>query len=210
MDDVSAWDAVVLTGGGARRLDGVAKHLLLVGGRTVLARVMDATADASRVIVVGPPDATPGVDVFVREQPPGGGPVAALAAGLAEVRADQVVVLAGDLPFLTAPALAQLRAAGDRTRVAMAVDDEGRDQYLLAVWPVAHLRAALPATDAAAGRSLRSLYGTRPVERLTLAGHPPPWWDCDTPAELAQARRWAAKPQVGVPPRSGRRAEWTT
>ena len=189
------WDAVILTGGGARRLDGVAKHLLDVGGRTVLARVVEATAGASRVIVVGPPDRTPGVAVFVQEQPVGGGPVAALAAALAEIRADQVVVLAGDLPFLTAGALSRLRAAAVGGSAAVAVDDDDRDQYLLAVWPVASLRAALaPADDGGAGHSMRNLYRDVAIERVELAGPPPPWWDCDTPADLEQARRWAATP----------------
>ena len=194
MDVVTAWDAVILTGGSARRFDGVAKHLLEVGGRPVLARVVGATAGASRVIVVGPPDRTPGVDVFVRENPQGGGPVAALVAAVDEIRAERVVVLAGDLPFLTADALSRLLAAASGTPVVVAVDDDGRDQYLLAVWSVAALRAVLAPTDGPAGRSMRSLYRDLSIERVELVGHPPPWWDCDTPAELEQARRWAAEP----------------
>jgi molybdenum cofactor guanylyltransferase len=190
MDVVAAWDAVILTGGGARRLDGVAKHLLDVGGRTVLARVVGAAAGASRVVVVGPPDRTPGVDVFVREQPPGGGPVAALAAGLDEIQADWVVLLAGDLPFLTVDALSQLRTAAAGAPVVVAVDDDGRDQYLLALWSVGALRAAFPSKGSRAGRALRSLYRDVSVARVELGGFPPPWWDCDTPVDLEQARRW--------------------
>ena len=190
METAALWDAVILTGGGSRRLDGVAKHLLEVGGRTVLSRVVEATAGAARVIVVGPPDRTPGVDVFVREEPPGGGPVAALAAGLDEVRADRLVVLAGDLPFLTVEALSHLRAAAIGGP-AVAVDDQGRDQYLLGSWSAASLRAALYSHDGAAGRSMRSVYRAASTDRVELAGHPPPWWDLDTPADLEQARRWA-------------------
>ena len=78
---------------------------------------------------------------LVREQPPGGGPVAALRAGLAEVPTDVVALLAGDLPFLTGALVAELRArlTGDGVLV---VDDGGRDQYLLGVWRTAALRAA--------------------------------------------------------------------
>ena len=68
----------------------------------MLAAVLAATADAADRIVVGPPQPVPDGVRVVREQPPGGGPVAALRAGLAEVGTDVVAVLAADLPFLTA------------------------------------------------------------------------------------------------------------
>ena len=55
---------------------------------------------------------------LVREQPPGGGPVAALRAGLAEVPTDVVALLAGDLPFLTARAGRRAPGAADRRRRA--------------------------------------------------------------------------------------------
>jgi hypothetical protein len=96
------YTAVVLRGGKAARLGGQAKPQLAVGGRPILAAVLDAVADADRRIVVGPPQPVPSDVLLVREQPPGGGPVAAVRAGLADVSTDVVVVLAGDLPFLTA------------------------------------------------------------------------------------------------------------
>ncbi|MEU0572553.1 NTP transferase domain-containing protein, partial [Nonomuraea sp. NPDC005983] len=75
------YDAVVLAGGEARRLGGADKPGLTVGGRTIAERVVSAVPDAARVVVVGPERALPGV-VFTREDPPGGGPVPALRAGL--------------------------------------------------------------------------------------------------------------------------------
>src|SRR5687768_1070225 len=101
MDALPPYTAVVLAGGKAARLGGQAKPQLEVGGRTMLAAVLAAVPDAERRIVVGPPQPAPYDVVQVREQPPGGGPVAALRAGLAEVRTDVVALLAGDLPFLT-------------------------------------------------------------------------------------------------------------
>ncbi|MHB8451581.1 MAG: molybdenum cofactor guanylyltransferase, partial [Mycobacteriales bacterium] len=70
---------IVLAGGRARRLGGVDKPAQLVGGRTLLDRVLAAAAGAERRIVVGParPGALPrGVEVCC-EEPPGGGPAAA-------------------------------------------------------------------------------------------------------------------------------------
>ncbi|MCW2566643.1 MAG: molybdopterin-guanine dinucleotide biosynthesis protein MobA, partial [Mycobacterium sp.] len=52
---MTGYTAVVLAGGRARRLGGIAKPAVDVGGRPMLARVLAAVADAGHVIVVGPP-----------------------------------------------------------------------------------------------------------------------------------------------------------
>lgn len=79
---VPAHDAVVLAGGRGQRLGGVRKPEVRVDGRALLDRVLDATGSARRVVVVGPAElARPGVRT-VLEDPPDGGPVAGLDAGL--------------------------------------------------------------------------------------------------------------------------------
>jgi molybdopterin-guanine dinucleotide biosynthesis protein A len=123
----------------------------------------------------------------VREDPPGGGPVAALAAGLPVGSAPVVVVLAADLPFVTAAHLRALAAAVDGCLAAVAVDDDGRDQPLLAAYRRDALVTAMPA--APAGAPLRAVVGAfDPVVRVRLVGSPPPWFDCDDEAALAKAR----------------------
>ncbi|MCZ9338082.1 NTP transferase domain-containing protein, partial [Streptomyces sp. TRM76130] len=92
-------------GGAARRLGGADKPGVRVGGRALLDRVLSACAGASATVVVAGPRPTARPVVFAREDPPGGGPVAALAAGLAHTTADHVVVLSADLPFLHASAV---------------------------------------------------------------------------------------------------------
>jgi molybdopterin-guanine dinucleotide biosynthesis protein A len=187
------YTAVVLAGGRAARLGGQAKPQLEVGGRAILARVLDAVADASTRIVVGPPQPVPEDVVLVREQPPGGGPVAALRAGLARVPDDVVVVLAGDLPFLTAGLVRSLRErlTGDGVLV---VDDTGQDQLLLGAWRTAVLRAAV--AGVAGPTSMRKVLSPLAVRRYRPGvepGMPPPWTDCDTPADLARARQAAER-----------------
>ncbi|TCB92738.1 bifunctional protein IspD/ispF [Micromonospora zingiberis] len=104
-----AYAAVVLAGGAARRMGGLDKPALPVGGVPMRERVLAAVADASPRILVGPGPAPAGVRL-VRESPPGGGPVAATAAGLALLDADvaAVALLAADLPLLTGPAVGEL------------------------------------------------------------------------------------------------------
>ncbi|MEV6939475.1 NTP transferase domain-containing protein, partial [Streptomyces sp. NPDC051132] len=76
------YDAVVLAGGAARRLGGADKPGVRVGGRALLDRVLAACADARTTVVVATPRPTVRPVRWAREEPPGGGPVAALAAGL--------------------------------------------------------------------------------------------------------------------------------
>jgi molybdopterin-guanine dinucleotide biosynthesis protein A len=209
VDPLPPFTAVVLAGGRAARLGGQAKPQLAVGGRPILAAVLDAAADADRRIVVGPPQPVPADVLLVREQPPGGGPVAAVRAGLADVGTDVVVVLAGDLPFLTAEIVRGLRErlTGDGVLV---VDGSRRDQYLLGAWRTAALRAV---TDTATGpSSLRRVLAPIAFSRWhpeVRPGEPPPWLDCDTPADLARARAIAdghlpppapSRPQEPAPP----------
>jgi molybdopterin-guanine dinucleotide biosynthesis protein A len=192
VDRPPPYSALVLAGGRAARLGGRAKPQLDVGGRTMLAAVLAAVDDAERRVVVGPPQPVPADVVVVREHPPGGGPVAALRAGLPSIATDVVALLAGDLPFLTGALVTDLRARLTADGV-LVVDDVGRDQYLLGVWRTDALRTALPATGGAT--PLRRVLAPLAVDRLhptVPPGTPLPWLDCDTPADLARARAVAA------------------
>ncbi|MEI4279434.1 molybdenum cofactor guanylyltransferase [Klenkia terrae] len=189
MTALPPYAAVVLAGGRAARLGGRPKPQLEVGGRTMLAAVLAAVADAAERVVVGPPQPVPDGVVVVREQPPGGGPVPAMRAGLAAVTTDVVAVLAADLPFLTPAVVRGLRErlTGDGVLV---VDPAGRDQLLLGVWRTAVLRAAV--ADVAGPTSVRAVLAPLAVRRHRpepVPGEPAPWTDCDTPAELDRARR---------------------
>jgi len=170
--------AVVLAGGAARRLSGVDKPLLEVGGRSLLARVLAAVGDAPAVVVGPERTAIAGVR-WTREDPPGGGPVAALAAGLDLVTAPRVAVLAADLAGITRSTVERV-AAAVRGDGAVLVDDEGRRQWLIGVWRTASLRAALPADPRDA--SVRGVLGGLSITEV--AALPGETVDIDTPSDL--------------------------
>ncbi|MFF9866480.1 NTP transferase domain-containing protein [Streptomyces sp. NPDC013953] len=185
-------DVVVLAGGAAKRLGGADKPGLSVGGRALLDRVLAACRDAPRVVVVGDRRPTVRPVVWAREEPPGGGPVAALAAGLRHVEAGQVVVLSGDLPFLGEDSVRTLTDAletGDNEG-ALTVDAEGRDQPLVAAYRTEPLRReiALLATEygSLSGLPLRLLVQELDVARVSLG--PLASFDCDTWEDLVTAR----------------------
>lgn len=198
---VSSFDAVVLAGGRAARAGGIDKPGEQVGGQTLLMSVAAAAAGAGAalVIVVGPP--RPGLRLpagararleLACEDPPGGGPVPALRAGLAKVREPLVALLAADLPFLAGRHLRSLLAVTSAGNTgAVMIDGAGQRQWLAGCWQVAPLRQALAGY---AGQSLHGLLAPLQPAMIRfhqLEGEPPPWLDCDTPEDLAWARQAA-------------------
>ncbi|GHE82838.1 molybdenum cofactor guanylyltransferase [Amycolatopsis deserti] len=172
--------AVVLAGGAARRLSGVDKPMLAVGGKPLLHRALAAVGGADPVVVVGPErDGVTGVR-WAREEPPGGGPVAALAAGLRHVIASRVVLLAGDLAGVTPSTVERLTAALGDADGALLTDETGRRQWLIGVWRTASLRSALPAEPH--GAALRRVLGHLTIVEVPAA--PGECADVDTPQDL--------------------------
>lgn len=127
--------AVVLAGGTAARLDGADKAGIELAGSTFLERALAATAAAGEVVVVGDAVPTGRPVTFVREDPPHGGPVAALAAGLRALagRPDTVLVHAVDMPWVTAATYDRLLLAAAGTDGAALCDAGGRRQLVLAL-----------------------------------------------------------------------------
>jgi molybdopterin-guanine dinucleotide biosynthesis protein A len=168
------------------------KPSLVVGGLPMVARVLTA-ARPRPVLVVGRSDDVPDGIPVVAEDPPGGGPVAAIAAGLGHLRrpTDVVVVLAADLPFVTSAHLDRLvSAALDQpagSGPAVTADVDGRLNWLCSAWRHGVLDAAIAHLGDPAGRSMRDLVaGLRPVE---VADPDHVADDVDTPDDLEDARR---------------------
>jgi molybdopterin-guanine dinucleotide biosynthesis protein A len=187
--DLAAYDAVVLAGGTARRLGGADKPG--VRGRALLDRVLAACAGARSTVVVAAPRPTARPVTWAHEDPPGGGPVAALDAGLRHTTAEHVVVLSADLPFLeehtVGRLLSTLRTSG--ADGVLLTDPEGRDQPLVAAYDALRLREALALLtdrhDRLAGLPLRRLVAEL---NLTRISDPVASFDCDTWDDIATAR----------------------
>ncbi|MBV9410570.1 MAG: NTP transferase domain-containing protein [Acidimicrobiia bacterium] len=176
---------IVLAGGEARRLGGVDKALVAVGGVTMLDRVLAAAAPSCDVLVVvgsERPTEVAGVR-FIVEDLPGGGPVPAVAAGLATVNdAHAVVVLAVDLPLLTSDHVASLFAGLDQADAVAAADHRGRPNPLLAAYRAAALRSATQEADTPASQLLPT---ATTVVDLGEAGT----LNVNSPGDLDRARR---------------------
>lgn len=189
---------MILAGGASSRMGGTAKPLLTIGAATLLDIALDATDFCRRVVVVGPTDLAEVLDrrlrreriVLTREDPPRTGPVHALATGLRVLRgypdpeADAVVVLAADLPGITADDLLMLTEAvfGRDVDVVLA-EHGGRIQPLVAAWRPITLAVAIDAVGDTRDRAVRQLLAPG-FTRIAL----PHAIDCDTPEDLERAR----------------------
>ncbi|MFJ4871234.1 NTP transferase domain-containing protein [Streptomyces sp. NPDC088757] len=189
----TAYDAVVLAGGAARRLGGTDKPGVRIGGRTLLDRVLAACSDAGRTVVVGSPRPTGRPVRWTGEDPPGGGPVAALDAGARETEAAVLLVLSADLPFLDGATVRSLLGALDEdpgAETALLTDAGGRDQPLVAAYRSGPLRRELARlADEHGGLAhlpLRHL--THALRLVRLPAGPLASFDCDTWEDIATAR----------------------
>ncbi len=196
--------AILVAGGSGRRLGLVDKPALLLDGRRLLDIALAAVTPA-RTVVVGPERILPAGVLQTRETPPGGGPAAAVVAGLTALvprsgdigSADLVAVLAADLPGIDATAVDSLTAALHRVggHGAVLIDPDGRNQYLAGVWRLAALDDAARSRPSWHGGRVADLLGPLisvrvPTTRRTAA-------DIDTAADLLE---WGISPNQGGDP----------
>lgn len=184
--------AIVLCGGGARRF-GADKLIQPLGPTTVLGFLVDSLPRAWEVVAVGVERSLARPVTWVLEDPPGGGPLAGIAAGVAVVTTEHVVVMGGDMPFV-GPWARQIvdelaasdRAASDDHEVAgvCARGDDSRDNPLLAAYRTAAVRSALPPQS----RNGRAGLLVDRVPHRSLRVPEADLLDVDTPAALEVAR----------------------
>jgi len=198
---------LVLTGGRSRRM-GFDKATVEVDGQPLARRVLrELVRAASPVVEVG--RGVSGAEHWTCEEPPGSGPLAAIAAGaklLAQLGYDgAVLVVACDLPRLDGALLAWLAQHPAPGSVVPVV--AGHPQPLCARWSSAAVRA-VPHLVAEGARSLRPLLARPDVvlaneQQWAAVAAPAALADADVPADLdAAGVHWvppAARP-ARIPP----------
>lgn len=177
--------AIVIAGGEARRFGADKLALRDAHGRSLLEVTVAGVAQvADPVIVVGPERDLDADALWTREEPPGGGPCAALIAGLACVPSDatHVAVLAGDAPSGGA-AVTALRQVIDDAAAAVVTDASGREQPMTAVYAVPALVAAVAAYGNGDGMSIRQvLDDLRPLTVVSIIDQ----WSASADIDLAE------------------------
>lgn len=145
--------ALILAGGRATRMGGIAKHEIVVGGETILARQTRTLRPLVGEILVSATAAIEGHRT-VHDAPAhaGIGPLAGIAAGLDAASTDWVLVVAGDMPYLSAPLIArmlELAAAAADDVHAIGIERDGLPEPLFSVVRTARARGVVTAMIAA-------------------------------------------------------------
>ncbi len=184
---------LVLAGGSSRRM-GTDKRSVPIDGTPMLLRTLDPLVGLPVLLVIDPRDPPelrlPDNVRMIPDTRPGGGPLAALEAGLAAVRDPTVLVVAADMPWVE-PAVLRLLATRladePEADVACLTDEEGPRPLPLAVRRAAVLARMTPILDTGE-RRLRALVQDAlqlPTEEwVPLDPTRGTLRDVDTPADL--------------------------
>ena len=181
--------ALILAGGKATRLGGIAKHELVIGGETILARQVRVLAPRVTEILVSCPVDVPGHRT-VRDAIADAGPLAGIAAGLAVATTAWLLVIAGDMPDLRGDVLDLLLSPTDEDASAFRVD--GLPEPLVCALRVEAFRALvaarLAAGDLKASRLLTDHPRVRWIDPRGLDPELRSLRNVNTAAEYAAAR----------------------
>ncbi|MBK5947511.1 molybdenum cofactor guanylyltransferase [Rhodobacter veldkampii DSM 11550] len=182
---------LILAGGQSRRM-GADKALLRLAGQPLLARVASLLAPQVAVLALSGGSAPARLAGFgwpVLPDPPGlagQGPLAGVLAGLDWAVAQGAVALVTvpvDTPFLPADLVTRLTDVGG----AAFAESRGRDHPTVALWPVTARSALVARLDTGERRLRAALDG---AARVSFAGTPDPFFNLNTPEDLASAEDW--------------------
>lgn len=195
---------LILAGGLARRMGGGDKALKPLAGRPILAHVVARLAGQCSDLVIsanGDPArfAAYGLPVAADTVPGFAGPLAGILAGLEWLATERpetawLLSVAADTPFLPEDLALRLHeaCAASGKPIACAAS-AGHEHHAIGLWPVAlrqDLRQALAAGERRVGRWAHA-QGVTAVEWSAVDGDP--FFNVNTPEDLAEAERLAAQ-----------------
>lgn len=163
--------AVILAGGGGRRMGGIDKGEIALGGKRLIDRVVSRLApQADRLLISGPNDYGLTLEMIPDRDDGPRGPAAGLWAAAQWITANfpavgRFVAAPADGPFLPGDLIAELME-GDSS--AVACNDEG-DHPTFACWEISALLDALQSYPAGEGVSLRQLAQDCGAKRISFS-----------------------------------------
>lgn len=156
--------AVILAGGGGRRLGGVDKALLPLAGQPLLTHVLERLRPQTDRILLSangdPGRFTPFALPVIADAVPGQGPLGGIAAAAAECRrrwpdVQWLLTVPVDTPLLPANLVECFAAARENApRKAIVAEAGGRQHWTVALWPIG---AAAALADLIKRQGLRRL-----------------------------------------------------
>lgn len=180
--------AVILTGGTSSRF-GSDKSQAMLGERSLIENLLATLPSDIEIVVVGPQmqDASRTV-LYTQESPLGGGPVAAIDAGLDLITTEFVAVIATDMPFAGLVLHELAKNFPENEDATIPLDAQRVRQTLCALYRTDSLRRAITTLGSPQGQSMRKLTQLLTVRELDLEPSLEPiLLDIDTLQDLEQA-----------------------
>jgi molybdopterin-guanine dinucleotide biosynthesis protein A len=204
LPDTPATPGILLAGGLARRMGGGDKPLREIGGRSILARIIErltpqcdglvinANGDPSRLMAFALPVIADSIDGFA-------GPLAGILAGMDWAAANRpdanfILTAAADTPFLPRDLVGRLHTArrAQGAQIAVAASG-GRSHHVIALWSV-ELREDL--RRAIVNEKLSQVSAWMARYRLGVADWSAapfdPFFNVNSPEDIAEAERITA------------------
>ncbi len=185
-------DSYILVSGGRSSRFGSDKANINLDGATLLTRHIEAIGSVTPIVVVGDESNHQKENIrWTREEPAFGGPVTAIAAGLAKTppSAKSIAVIAVDMPYAVDVVRGLDLSLLDGHDAVIPTDEEGFPQPLCAIYSVVALIRALDAIEPLEGKSMRELASHLNVLHIRLASDRQyALVDIDTPSDLEKVR----------------------
>lgn len=206
---VTGCTGLVLAGGRARRMDGRDKATAVLGGRTLLARVLDRFGPQCLEVALATgarTEATRGFEGATLPDPlPNfAGPLAGVLAGLdwtiaAHPEASHLASVPVDLPFLPSDLVERLaRAIEDTGKPAACAASGDHRHWTVALWPIAGRETVRRAVlDAGERRVSAVLDGLGCAEAVWASEPYDPFLNVNAVADLAAAEARLAADPIG-------------
>lgn len=180
--------AMILTGGSSSRF-GSDKSQAKFGAHSLIEKLLITLPSEIDIIIVGPQLMSATREVtYTQENPLGGGPVAAIAAGLKLIDSEFVAIIATDMPFASAILAVLTENFPETDDAVIPLDSVGIPQPLCALYRSDALVRALTELGSTQGQSMRNLVQNLSVKELRLEPAVRRiLLDVDTPSDLERA-----------------------
>lgn len=180
--------AMILTGGSSSRF-GSDKSQAKFGAHSLIEKLLITLPSEIDIVIVGPQLMSATREVtYTQENPRGGGPVAAIAAGLKLIDSEFVAIIATDMPFASAILAVLTQNFPETDDAVIPLDSVGIPQPLCALYRSDALVRALTELGSTQGQSMRNLVQNLSVKELRLEPAVRRiLLDVDTPSDLERA-----------------------